>query len=196
MDKQLEKLKAFGMTNCMMSADLTKIATDYGIDLGHIPTQTEQIKEKYYPQFNASIRAEAKIMSDHYELFYCLERSIRDIVSNTIESAVNDQDWWNKGKIPPTIAQEVALRIQKEVDSGITQRSSEELDYTTFGELSQIIDSNWDLFGSILRSKKAVNRVLTSLNTLRGPIAHCSILSEDEVLRLNLSVRDWYRQME
>lgn len=196
MDKQLERIKAFGMTNCMMSADLTKIATEYGIDLGHTSTQTEQIKEKYYPQFNASIRAEAKIMSDHYELFYCLERSIRDIVSNTIESAVNDQDWWSKGRIPIQITQDVALRIQKEVDSGVTQRSSEELDYTTFGELSQIIDSNWDLFGSILRSKKAVNRVLTSLNTLRGPIAHCSILSEDEVLRLNLSVRDWYRQME
>ncbi len=195
MSKQIEKLKAFGMTNCMIAADLTKIAEEYGIELGHLPASSEHIKEKYYPQFNASIRAEAKIMSDHYELFYCLERSIRDIVSNTIESAENATDWWSRGRIPSTILQEVATRIQREIDSGITQRSSEELDYTTFGELSQIIDSNWDLFGGILRSKKAVNRVLTSLNTLRGPIAHCSILSEDEVVRLNLSVRDWFRQM-
>lgn len=30
----------------------------------------------------------------------------------------------------------------------------------------------------------------------RGPIAHCSPLAEDEIVRLRLSVRDWYRLQE
>jgi hypothetical protein len=30
----------------------------------------------------------------------------------------------------------------------------------------------------------------------KGPIAHCGILSEDEVVRLKLTVRDWYKLME
>lgn len=34
------------------------------------------------------------------------------------------------------------------------------------------------------------------LNTLRGAVAHCTPLAEDEVLRLRLSVRDWFRLME
>jgi len=38
--------------------------------------------------------------------------------------------------------------------------------------------------------------VMGSLNTLRGPIAHCSPLAEDEALRLRLAVRDWFRLME
>ena len=72
----------------------------------------------------------------------------------------------------------------------------ESIDYTTFGELGEIIKSNWDLFGSIFNSKKAVEKVMANLNALRNPIAHCSLLAEDEVLRLRLSVRDWFRLME
>jgi hypothetical protein len=82
------------------------------------------------------------------------------------------------------------VESRREIESGMTPRSDEMLDYTTFGELSQIIENNWDLFGSIL---KAVKRVMANLNTLRGPIANCSPLAEDEVVRLQLSVRDWFR---
>jgi hypothetical protein len=85
------------------------------------------------------------------------------------------------------------VESRRQIESGMTPRSDEMLDYTTFGELSQIIENNWDLFGSIL---KAVKRAMANLNTLRGPIAHCSPLAEDEVVRLQLSVRDWFRLMQ
>ncbi len=45
-------------------------------------------------------------------------------------------------------------------------------------------------------SAKAVEKVMASLNMLRGPVAHCTPLAEDEVVRLGLSVRDWFRLME
>jgi hypothetical protein len=86
--------------------------------------------------------------------------------------------------------------MQREIDSGVTPRSEEPIDYTTFGQLSELIKVNWDVFGSIFSSVKAVGRVMANLNTLRGPIAHCSPLAEDEVVRLRLSVRDWFRLME
>lgn len=89
------------------------------------------------------------------------------------------------------------MRVQKELDSGISRRSDDAIDYTNFGELGEIIKKNLDVFGSIFNSPKGVERVLASLNTLRGPIAHCSVLAEDEILRLRLklSVRDWFRLM-
>jgi hypothetical protein len=43
---------------------------------------------------------------------------------------------------------------------------------------------------------RALERILGNLNTLRAPIAHCKALAEDEVTRLHLSLRDWFRQME
>ena len=98
--------------------------------------------------------------------------------------------------MPTNIQQEVKARIQKELDAGVTPRSTDELDFTTFGELSVIISSNWDIFGGLFNSKKAVEKVMSSLNTLRNPIAHCSPLAQDEEVRLQLAVRDWFRLME
>jgi hypothetical protein len=39
-------------------------------------------------------------------------------------------------------------------------------------------------------------KVMSTLNTLRGPIAHCSPLAQDEVVRLKPAVRAWFRLME
>ncbi|WP_160291582.1 Swt1 family HEPN domain-containing protein [Xanthomonas vesicatoria] len=87
-------------------------------------------------------------------------------------------------------------RIKKEIDAGVTPRSQEPIDFTNFGELGELIKSNWDVFGGVFKSPRAVESVMSRLNTLRGPIAHCCPLSEDEVVRLRLSVRDWFRLME
>lgn len=43
---------------------------------------------------------------------------------------------------------------------------------------------------------KAFTKVMGNLNLLRGPIAHCSPLAEDEVVRLRLTLKDWFRLME
>jgi hypothetical protein len=110
-----------------------------------------------------------------------------------LETAGNAQDWWNTANIPEDIKKEVRSRIQKEVDAGMTRRSLEELDYTTFGELGEIIKQNWDAFGGTLGSRKAVEKIMANLNALRNPIAHCSPLAEDEILRLQISMRDWFR---
>jgi len=193
---QLNRIKAFGMTNHMILADLTQIENEYSISLGHLSELKGQIEDSYYPQFSANIRATASQMSRHYELFYCLERSIRELVAQALEESENSTEWWQAPRIPQQIVQDVSTRIQREVDTGFSRRSDAELDYTTFGELAQIITSNWDIFGSIFSSKKAVERVMASLNTLRNPIPHCSVLAEDEILRLNLAVRDWFRLME
>lgn len=192
----IEKIKAFGMTNQILSEDLQGIGRKFSVELGHAVPPTSVEEETYYPQFDAAVRAEAAKMSKHYEAFYCLEKSIRTLVSETIEAAEKTATWWTAARVPPNIKIEVAARIQKDIDSGMTRRSSAELDYTTFGELSNIITSNWDIFGGLFDSRKAVEKVMANLNSLRGPIAHCSPLAEDEVLRLRLTVSDWFRLME
>jgi hypothetical protein len=192
----LDRVKAFGMTTQMVTEDLSKIASVHGVDLGHVPVSVQAVEGVYYPQFDAAVRREASAMAKHYEVFYSLEKSIRTLVAETIEAAEKAPDWWSSARVPSAVQTEVASRIQKELDAGVTRRSLDELDYTTFGELSVIISSNWDVFGSLFSSKKAVEKVMASLNALRNPIAHCSPLAEDEQLRLQLTVRDWFRLME
>ena len=190
-----EALKVFAMSNLLAESDLDAVERRYTFDLGRGHQDTEDRDDTYYPQFEEAVRREAAEMSAHYELFYCLEKSIRQLITETLE-AEDGAGWWTGQRVPQNIQQNAADRIQKERDSGVTARSTEPLDYTTFGELGEIIKTSWELFGSIFNSKKAVEKVMASLNTLRGPIAHCSPLAEDEVLRLQLTLRDWFRLME
>lgn len=195
-NKALDRIKSFGMTTQMLTEDLSRIASAHGVDFGHVPVSAQTVEDVYYPQFDAAIRRESSEMAKHYEVFYSLEKSIRTLVADTVEAAEKSAEWWQSDRISTSIKTEVSTRIQKEIDAGITRRSLDALDYTTFGELGMIISSNWDIFGSLFSSKKAVEKVMASLNALRNPIAHCSPLAEDEKLRLQLTVRDWFRLME
>jgi hypothetical protein len=39
------------------------------------------------------------------------------------------------------------------------------------------------------------DKVIAVLNVLRGPIAHCTALAPDEIIRLRLAMADWFRLM-
>ncbi len=193
-NKKIENVvKVFGMTNQVVSEELSQIEKTYQISLGHLTK--EETEDEYYTQFEQKTRAEAAQMGKYYEMFYCLEKSIRKLISENMEEA-HGEKWWETGNVPDVVKIEVKKRVEKEIDSGITRRSFDELDYTTFGELSQIMMANWKIFGSMFQSQKAVQKIISDLNTLRNPIAHCTLLAEDEILRLKLSIRDWFRITE
>lgn len=193
-----DKIKSFGMTNMLIETDLDKIENEYNVRLREgrkITKEAKDIEETYFPQFEEELRCEASYMAKNYELFYCLEKTIRSQISDLLEDIYGDE-WWNDKVIPQHIVGEVKKRIQREREAGITPRSSEPLDYTNFGELGEIIKKNWSIFASVFNNVKAVEKVMFNLNTLRNPIAHCSMLAEDERLRLELSLRDWFRLSE
>jgi hypothetical protein len=190
-----DAIKVFALNNFLLEHDLDRIESAFQLDLGRGHTRVAEKDDAYYPQIEQAIRAEAARMAPHYEMFYSLETTMRRLVADTLEAA-EGENWWSTARVPAKIAVEVKERIQREIDSAVTPRSDDPIDFTTFGELSELISHNWDVFGSIFSSSKAVTRVMTNLNTLRGPIAHCSPLADDEVLRLRLSVRDWFRLTE
>jgi hypothetical protein len=188
-------LRSFGMSGFILTDELGKIERKFNLSLGHVNRQTTESPTDYYPQFELAVRSEASAMAQHYELFYCLEKSIRKLITETLEEESKGSNWWESGKVPQNIVNDVSARVQRELDSGVTRRSEEPIDYTTFGELSVIITSNWNLFEAIFDSKRAVEKVMNSLNLLRGPIAHCCPISEDEIVRLKLTVKDWFRMI-
>jgi hypothetical protein len=192
--REQEVVKLFAMTNQMLEHDLDRIERDYAVDLGRGYRSQTEASQSYYPQIEHKIRGEAAEMAPHYEVFYSLENSIRALIADTLQSAEGDE-WWETA-VPPEVKKNAARAQQRERDTGTTPRSDDLIDYTNFGELGEIIKTNWPVFGAIFSSVKAVERVMASLNTLRGPIAHCSKLGEDEVVRLRLAVGDWFRLME
>lgn len=190
---QLSKIKLFALANSLAENELDKIENEFDLDLGRIAKKEVQAKS-YYLQFNSEYRKEAKMMAQHYEVFYCLEKSIRSLVVELMFEKYGD-NWWDRVK--EEIRKNVDLNIKREEESGFTIRSEEKIDYTTFGELSQIVIGNWEAFENLFkRGQRSFQKIMTNLNQLRGPIAHCCPLAEDEIVRLELTVKDWFRIME
>jgi hypothetical protein len=187
-------IRSFGMSGLLICDELRQIEQRFAIELGHSLKQEVGSAVAFYPQFEQAVRAEAAEMSENYEVFYCLEQAIRKVIAETLEDA-EGTDWWNSPRIPADIKSDVAGLVKKERDNGVTPRSDNLIDYTTFGQLSVIITSNWDLFEPTLKSKRGVERVMANLNLLRGPIAHCCPMQEDEIDRLRLAVKDWFRMI-
>lgn len=188
-----QKIKLFALANSLTENALDKLESSHKLDLGR--KEVEPIKEQsYYAQFDAAFRKEASEMSKHYEIFYCLEKSIRSLVVQLMQEKYSE-NWW-EAKVKEEIRKNVELNIRREAESGFTERSEQKIDYTTFGELTVIVQDNWDAFAGLFRNPKAFSKIMSSLNQLRGPIAHCCPLAEDEIVRLNLAVRDWFRLME
>ena len=197
MTSSLDQVKLFGITNQLLEQDLDRVESDFGIDLNRGHKGRVEKDETYYPQIEAQFRAEAAAMAPHYEVFYSLERTIRAQIADQLEAATGTSEWWEGELVPEEIRKVVKKRRQKETEAAVTPRFEESIDFTTFGELGEIIKVNWrDIFASIFSDLRAVERVMAQLNTLRGPVAHCTPLAEDEILRLRLSVRDWFRLME
>jgi hypothetical protein len=141
--------------------------------------------------FDPVFKLEAAAMSKHYELFYCLERSIRNLIVQLMKEKYG-VNWWEQ-RVKSEIKENVETNILREADTGYTKRSGSKIDYTTFGELRQIVKFNWDAFSNSFTSLNAFNNIMITLNTLRVPIAHCTPFAEDEVTRLHLTVKDWFR---
>ncbi|MBY9066511.1 hypothetical protein K1X12_06350 [Hyphomonas sp. WL0036] len=180
------------MSGAQIAADIEQVETRYQIELGFRNGLREARQLENYDQFESAIRSQASEMSEYYEIFFCLENSIRTMISRTLQDA-EEGDWWDTDRVDPAIKKEVQDRINKESEAAMTARSENKIDYTTFGELAVLINKNWDIFEPLFTTRSAVQRVLFQLNHLRNPIAHCCPLAEDEKDRLRLTVKDWFR---
>jgi len=184
-----KRLKLFGAQNLLLESELSDIEKS-GLDIKHSQTlkQDEIIDTEV---FEIVVRQQARQMGDLYYLYFCLENSIRNTIINRLKEK-SGQNWWNT-KVPNNVKEKVEARRQQERDTPFSERSEEPIYYTDFKDLIDIIEENWDIFSDTYRSIESVKQTLGTLNVLRRPIAHSSILDEDEILRFKLHIKDWVR---
>ena len=168
----------------------------HGSTRSTLEVATDSLIERYLSQANPSTLAAAARMGEFYKLFYTLENEIRDLIDETMVE-VAGPDWF-ENRVPQIVRENVKKNKGREEAEGIPPRSANDLSYTTFGELGEIVKENWDCFAGIFSnaSKGRVLRVINRLNLARGPIAHSNLLPDEEVVRLKLTMSDWYSLME
>ncbi len=157
---------------------------------------TDALVERHLGQIDQSIRSDAQRMGEFYRMFYALENDIRDLIAITMEE-VHGANWWGN-KVPEVVRQNVKKNKESEDSEGLPPRSNRRIDYTTFGELGEIIKANWDDFRGMFSncSIARFERVIRRLNLARGPIAHSGYVPPEESVRLKMAIRDWYAMLE
>lgn len=189
-------VELFVLKNAAISADLNDAMLSNRADAsirGPIEIATDKLVTEHLKQIDTKIRYNAERMSEFYKIFYMVENDIRALVQDTLLEA-KGENWWQEA-VPQIVRDNARKNKDREANEGLAPRSPDMIDYTTFGELGEIISSNWDLYAGVFggSDRNRVLRIVNRLNLVRGPIAHCGILDEDEVVRLKLTVRDWYK---
>jgi hypothetical protein len=191
-------IELFILKNAVITQSLRSVfsAQRVGSGRGALETQADSLVAEYLRQVDFKTLADAERMSEFYKLFYALENDMRDLIELTMADSKGPQ-WWAEA-VPQGVRDNAQKNFDREAAEGLPPRSDRLIDYTTFGELGEIVRDNWEVFSGMFSNatRNRVLRVINRLNLVRGPIAHCNFLPEEEAIRLKLAIRDWYKLME
>lgn len=141
-----------------------------------------------------SIRSGSLYMQRCYRLLFVLENVVREFVREVLEEL--DQEQWFENRASLAMKKKVEDRKTTEAkNQWHTGRNAHPIYYLDFGDLALLIQSHWNDFKDLLPTQSwAVSR-LQDAERSRNVIAHTNVLSDEEVIRLEMHVRDWVRQV-
>jgi len=132
-------------------------------------------------------------MAKVYELLFCFENSVRELIEERLKEGFSVETWWNEG-VPDEIrarADKLKLRERKTPWHG--PRGGTMLAFVDFPVLAQIITDRWGYFEDLLGQPEWVSHLFDEMNQSRRAIAHTGVLSQFDMERMELRVRDWLR---
>jgi len=189
--KPIDALKTLAFNGILATDSLIALSKE-GIDAGIVERKEEtKIEES---DFSPILINKARNMGNVYEVFFCLENAVRDLIEERLAER-NGQNWWDN--CVPEKVRKVAedLRKKEEKNKYHAQRSSSLIGYTMFGNLGQIIVANWDNFSDLFPDQHWISSRFNDLELSRNIIMHTGVLPEIEIGRIQSITRDWIRQV-
>ena len=141
--------------------------TDIGIDVLKRPSFLEN---------------EQRVMSNAYSLFYILENKLRIFIERKLTEVYGNELW---EKVPEDIRKYAEQRKYKERDSTLSP-----FHYMLFKHLRSVIGKNWNIFKGTFKKPTGIVSRLDELEPIRRKIAHCRLLSNDELAKLSLFFKE------
>ncbi len=189
-DFLLSKLKKVVFNGILAQEDLKNLENQ-GIGLRTPLSPVAKIQET---DFSPILIHDAEKMASVYAIFYCLENSVRELISDRLSERYG-AGWWDiKVSVKIKTAAE-GLKQKEEKNKYHVARSSHMIGYTLFGNLAQIIINDWEDFSDLFPDQHWVSSRLNDLELSRNVIMHTSTLPEIEVERIESIARDWIRQV-
>lgn len=154
---------------------------------------TTVVSQSAIKSFSDEARIQARFMGEVYELLYCLENSIRELIESTLRDEYGGDGWWKQG-----VASRIRSSAEKRRDDDSKSRwhgprRTSLLSYVDFPQYADIIQSQWSLFEALLGDESWVRYYFEELNRTRRALAHTGRLAESDVERMEIRVKDWLR---
>ena len=133
-------------------------------------------------------------MAPVYVAIASFENTVRRLISDRLLEQ-KGPTWW-EGCVPDPIKKQARVRREGEVrERWHGARGDEPICFTELGDLSSIIQHNWDCFSDLLPSSEWVRALLKGLERSRNVIMHSGQLAVTDIERVGVSIRDWARQV-
>lgn len=143
--------------------------------------------------FSVPARMQARRMGQVYELLYCLENSVRELVERTLREVFGPEDWWTKG-VPPAISKAAEKRKQEELKARWHgQRGESLINYVDFPQYADIMVEQWEHFDELVGDQDWMVNYFAEMNRSRRALAHTGTLTQTDVERMEFRVREWLR---
>ena len=144
--------------------------------------------------FSPRIVYDAQKMASVFAAFFCLENSVRELITERLLSR-KSTDWWTTA-VPIKVRSSVEkLREREGKNKYHTPRSISLIGYTMFANLGQIIIANWDEFSDLFPDQAWVTSRFNDVEMSRNIIMHTGVLPQLEIDRIQGIVRDWISQV-
>ena len=136
----------------------------------------------------------ARQMSIVYTAITAFENSARKLIQTVLLDEVGE-DWW-QSCVSQTVKKNAAQRREdEERTKWHTQRGEHLLYYTVLGDLTKIIQNNWERFEPHVRSMEWSKNMFDVLEKARNVIMHGGTLDSEDIARIGIYIRDWIKQV-
>jgi hypothetical protein len=154
----------------------------------------EKVDSDLLAPVSEAVRASSLYMQRCYRLLFVLENVVREFVKEVLEEI--DKELWFKNRASAPMQKKVEERqAAEQKNQWHTGRNTHAIFYLDFGDLELLIQNHWSHFKDLLPNQSWALSRLQDAERSRNVIAHTNLLSDEEVVRLEMHVRDWIRQV-
>jgi hypothetical protein len=141
-----------------------------------------------------SLVVKSRKMAAVYTAICAFENSVREFVEKKLLEEKGEK-WWDTS-VNKQIRDVAESRNKTEKDvRWLTPRGGSLIYYTEFGDLISIISKNWTLFEVHIVDIDWAKQIISTLEKSRNIIMHSGELSQADIERVGMYIRDWVRQL-
>jgi hypothetical protein len=143
----------------------------------------------------AAVRGASLEMQRAYRLLFVFENLVRQFIDQRFVEVDKRPDWWD-GRATSDMKKKVVDRKQEEAKNAWhAGRSLGPLFYVDFGDLAFLVINHWSVFKDFFPTQAWIQSRILETERSRNVIAHTNVLPQEELDRLERSLRDWIAQI-